>query len=81
MRGQGLLIGIELVKDRKTKEPAPEETKQVIKNALEKGIMMMAGGTFRNSIRLQPPLVITKEQIEYAVQVIDESLTEIEKPQ
>lgn len=77
--GKGLLIGVELVKDRATKEPASEETKKLVQNMLKRGVIMMSGGKFRNRLRIQPPLVITKEQIDYSITALNESLTEIER--
>ncbi|RLG52278.1 MAG: aspartate aminotransferase family protein [Thermoproteota archaeon] len=75
VRGKGLLIGVELVKDRKTKEPAREESYQVRVECLKRGVIMPAGmGWLGNVIRMNPPLVITEEQIDKAVDVLDEAL-------
>lgn len=80
VRGEGLLVAIELVKDRKTKEPAPDETAQVVSEALLYGIMAtLRGGPYANCIRMAPSITITEEQLEYALEVLDKSLTTVEK--
>jgi 4-aminobutyrate aminotransferase-like enzyme len=80
IRGSGLLIGIELVKDKKTKEPAVEESMRLREEARNKGVILAAGwGWLGNVIRISPPLVITKEQIDKSVEVIDKSLKQAAK--
>jgi 4-aminobutyrate aminotransferase-like enzyme len=74
VRGQGLMIGIELVRDRATKEPAPTEAAQVRALCREAGVLIGVGGQFGNVLRLQPPLVITQEQLAHAIQVVAEAL-------
>ena len=79
VRGLGLIVAIELVKDKQTKEPAPEPTKQVVAAALRRGLMAtFRGGAYSNCIRMAPALTITHEQLEFAVKTLDESLTEVE---
>jgi 4-aminobutyrate aminotransferase-like enzyme len=63
IRGPGLFIGIELVKDRKTKEPAVDETAQGVAFARENGLITFTGGA-GNVLKIKPPLVITDEQVE-----------------
>jgi 4-aminobutyrate aminotransferase len=75
VRGKGLMIGVELVKDRETKERAPAERDALVMAAFRRGLLVLAAG--RNSVRLSPPLVFTKEQAEIAVRLLDESLHEI----
>ena len=72
VRGQGLVMGIEFVKDKQTKEPAPELIRQVIDRCAESGLIVGSVGMYGNVIRVAPPLVITKEQA-------DESLAVMEK--
>lgn len=62
VRGRGLMIGLELVRDRKTKEPAPTEAKSLRKAMRERGILVGVGGIFGNVVRLQPPLSITADE-------------------
>jgi len=77
VRGKGLLIGIELVKNTKTKEPAQEEVKQIMEKAYTKGLLFSVSGLYKNVIKFSPPLVLTKEQADRAVNIIGESLKEI----
>jgi 4-aminobutyrate aminotransferase len=76
VRGKGLMIGVELVRDRQTKERAGEERDALVLSAFRRGLLVLAAG--RNVVRLSPPLVLTKEQAEIAVRLFDESLTEVE---
>lgn len=74
VRGKGLMIGIELVKDRSTKEPAPELAQDVKKDMLRKGYLVGVGGIFKNVVRLQPPLIIPKDEAEKATSELVDSL-------
>jgi 4-aminobutyrate aminotransferase-like enzyme len=62
VRGKGLMIGIELVKDRSSKKPAADSTKKAVQLLQDKGVIIGLGGFYGNVLRLQPPLVITQEQ-------------------
>ncbi|HZZ80552.1 MAG TPA: aspartate aminotransferase family protein [Gemmataceae bacterium] len=62
VRGRGLMIGLELVRDRQTKEPAPAEAKAIRAKMRERGILVGVGGIFGNVVRLQPPLSITADE-------------------
>ena len=66
VRGKGLMIGIELVKDEKL-TPAAAEAEALKDALLRDGILIGLGGTFGNVLRFQPPLVITKQQVDHAV--------------
>jgi 4-aminobutyrate aminotransferase len=72
VRGKGLMIGIELVKDRATKEPHPEALHQVEEECFKRGLITLGCGV--STIRLSPPLVIDQDQCEFALKTIDESL-------
>ena len=72
VRGLGLLMGMELVKDRQTKEPATEEAEQVMYSALSKGLNFKV--TMGNIITLTPPLTITKQEMDRALNILDECL-------
>ncbi|MCP3933532.1 MAG: aspartate aminotransferase family protein [Bacteroidetes bacterium] len=74
VRGSGLMIGIEIVKDKESKEPGFEEGRILAKTALERGIIMNLVQP-HNIIRIVPPLIIKKEDIDYAISVIDEILS------
>ena len=75
VRGKGLLLAIELVRDRATKEPAPEECEALVQTCYHKGLLLLRCG--ETSVRLSPPLVIDQKQAETAVTIIDESLAEV----
>jgi 4-aminobutyrate aminotransferase len=77
VRGKGLMIGMELVKDRQTKEPAPSETVKIRELCRQKGVLVGHGGTLGNVLRIQPPLVISQSQLDTAIEAIDQSLDEI----
>ena len=77
VRGLGAMVGMELVVDRKTKEPAAAFTKQLVSRCREKGLIMISAGTHSNIIRPLMPLVITDEQLEKGLSVIEESLSEL----
>jgi 4-aminobutyrate aminotransferase/(S)-3-amino-2-methylpropionate transaminase len=78
VRGKGLMIGIELVKDRETKEAAASETVKIRELCRQKGVLVGHGGTLGNVLRIQPPLVISQSQLDIAIEAIDQSLDEIE---
>jgi 4-aminobutyrate aminotransferase len=78
VRGLGLFLGIELVKDRTTRERAYEEAEAVMYSALSKGLSFKL--TMGNIITLTPALIIKKEEMDKALTIIDECLTEVEKP-
>jgi 4-aminobutyrate aminotransferase len=73
VRGKGLMIGIELIKD-KDKTPAPEETREVRRLCRKAGILVGIGGVFGNIVRLQPPLVLTSEEAQRVLEVLEKSL-------
>jgi 4-aminobutyrate aminotransferase len=77
VRGRGLMIGVELVRDRQTKERATDERNAVVTAAFARGLLILGAG--KNSIRFSPPLVLTMEQADTAVKIFDEALTEVEK--
>ena len=77
VRGKGLMLGFELVKDRKTKRPASEETKRLLNLTFKKGLLLGLGGLNSNVLRIKPPLVITREQLDKGLDIIDEVLSEM----
>ena len=72
VRGLGLMIGIELVRDRQTRERAPQLRDQVVNLAFERGLLVLGAG--ENSIRLSPPLVVTRDQCDFAIDTLEECL-------
>jgi 4-aminobutyrate aminotransferase/(S)-3-amino-2-methylpropionate transaminase len=81
VRSLGAMVGMELVADRKTKEPAAALTKQLINLCREKGLLMISAGTHSNIIRPLMPLVITDEQLERGLSIIEDGLSELQHPQ
>jgi len=77
VRGMGLMQGLELVKDRQTKEPAPEATVQLMERARENGLLIGKGGLFGNVIRLSPMLNIPKADVDEAIRLLDKSFGEV----
>jgi alanine-glyoxylate transaminase/(R)-3-amino-2-methylpropionate-pyruvate transaminase len=77
VRGKGLMLGVELVKDRATKAPATEETKAVVEHAREMGVLLGKGGLFGNVLRIKPPMCIRAEDVDFALDVIDQGLSRL----
>ncbi len=77
VRGRGLMVGVELVRDRKTKERASEERDEVVNAAFGRGLLILGAG--KNAIRFSPPLVLTRGEADTAVRIFDEALTEVER--
>ncbi|MGE3703851.1 MAG: acetyl ornithine aminotransferase family protein [Vicinamibacterales bacterium] len=75
VRGRGLMVGVELVRDRATKERAATERDAVVNAAFRRGLLILGAG--KNAIRFSPPLVLTKAQADVAVRILDEALTEV----
>jgi 4-aminobutyrate aminotransferase/(S)-3-amino-2-methylpropionate transaminase len=72
VRGQGLVWGLELVRDKGTKEPAPELCKQVVEEACKRGLLMIAPiGFYGNVLRIAPPLVIEDDQLVAALSILE----------
>jgi 4-aminobutyrate aminotransferase len=72
VRGLGLMIGIELVRDQKTKERAPDLRDKLVQMCFERGLLVLGAGP--NTIRLCPPLIINEDQADFAAQTIEECL-------
>jgi len=75
VRGRGLMIGVELVRDRTTKERATEERDAVVNAAFRRGLLVLGAG--KNAIRFSPPLVLTRGEADTAIRIFDEALTEV----
>jgi 4-aminobutyrate aminotransferase-like enzyme len=78
VRGLGLMIGVELVRDRASKEPANTEAATVRRLAREAGVLIGVGGQFGNVVRVQPPLVIDDEALDYALDVLENALRAVQ---
>jgi 4-aminobutyrate aminotransferase len=77
VRGRGLMVGVELVRDRTTKERATDERDAVVTAAFHRGLLILGAG--KNAVRFSPPLVLTREQADTAIRIFDEALTEVER--
>ena len=75
VRGKGLMIGVELVRDRVTKERATTERDRLVQDMFTRGVLILGAG--RNAVRFAPPLVLTKDQADAAVTIFDEALTAV----
>lgn len=77
VRGMGLMLGVELVRDRATREPAKGETADVLEAAREMGMLIGKGGLDGNVLRIKPPMCITREDADFAVEVLEHALSRI----
>jgi alanine-glyoxylate transaminase / (R)-3-amino-2-methylpropionate-pyruvate transaminase len=78
VRGIGLMLGCELVRDRETKEPAVQETLAVWEAMREMGVLVGKGGLFGNTLRIKPPMCITAADVDFTVEVMDLALRRVE---
>jgi alanine-glyoxylate transaminase/(R)-3-amino-2-methylpropionate-pyruvate transaminase len=77
VRGMGLMLGVELVRDRKTKEPAKKETLALLEAAREMGVLVGKGGLDGNVLRIKPPMCITADDADFTLDVLDQALSAI----
>ena len=77
VRGKGLMIGVEIVRDQRTKERAGDLREAIVDRAFEKGVLFLGAG--ENTIRIAPPLVIDEEQAEFAARTLESCISEAEK--
>ncbi len=75
VRGRGLMVGVEFVKDRATREPAPDVPHDLVDRAFQKGLLLLGCG--KSSLRLAPPLVVDEYDVDTALRIIDECLSEM----
>jgi 4-aminobutyrate aminotransferase len=77
IRGKGLMIGIEFVRDQQTKEKAPDVRNRIVQLAFKKGLLVLGSGD--TTLRLCPPLMIDEEQADFAVKTLDACIAEVER--
>jgi alanine-glyoxylate transaminase/(R)-3-amino-2-methylpropionate-pyruvate transaminase len=77
VRGLGLMLGVELVRDRASKEPAKGETLDVLEAAREAGVLIGKGGLEGNVLRIKPPMCVSKADVDFALDVFDRALGSI----
>ena len=74
VRGRGLFLGFELVKDRETKEPAAEEAARIVDMMRDRGVLLSTDGPHHNVIKIKPPMVLSKEDVDMTLHLLNESL-------
>jgi len=79
VRGLGAMMAVELVKDRKTKEPAKEAVAEIIKECWQNGLIILSAGTYGNVIRFLMPLVITDEQLNTGLDILENAFAKVAK--
>jgi 4-aminobutyrate aminotransferase/(S)-3-amino-2-methylpropionate transaminase len=78
VRGRGLMIGVELVQDRRTKKPAKEEAKKIISRIFQRRVLVVPSGWSNHVLRVAPPLIISTELADMALEVLDEEMRTVE---
>jgi len=79
VRGRGLMLGVEFVRDHTTLEPAKEETQKIVERARDYNVLIGKGGLYGNCLRIKPPMCITKEDADYFIEVMDICIGEQKK--
>src|SRR5881394_561665 len=79
IRGKGLMIGVELVADRNTKEPATKQTAEIMERTKNLGLLLGKGGLNGNILRIKPPMCITAADCDFLLKVLDIVLGEVER--
>jgi alanine-glyoxylate transaminase / (R)-3-amino-2-methylpropionate-pyruvate transaminase len=77
VRGKGLMLGIELVKDRQSKEPAKEECPQILERCREMGLLLGKGGLHGQTIRFSPPMCVNEQDADFIVDVLDRAFSDL----
>src|SRR5436190_16582500 len=77
VRGKGLMLGIELVKDRQSKDPAKEECAQILETCKDKGLLLGKGGLWGQTIRFSPPMCVNEQDADFLLEVLDRALSEL----
>ncbi len=79
VRGKGLMQGVELVKDRESKEPAPDAVNMLFEETKARGLLIGKGGAYGNVVRVAPPLTATKAHVEEALEILDEAFARVQE--
>jgi 4-aminobutyrate aminotransferase len=77
VRGKGLMIGMEIVESKESKKPAPQKVNEIMMRSWKRGINVISCGA--STIRIAPPLVITKELVDSALDIIEDTTRQVEK--
>jgi 4-aminobutyrate aminotransferase-like enzyme len=73
VRGSGLFVGVELVRDRATLEPAADEASELINRMKERGILLSTDGPFHNVLKIKPPMVLSEADVDMVIRAMDET--------
>ena len=76
VRGRGLFLGIELVRDRETQDPATEETASIVDEMRDRNVLLSTDGPYHNVIKIKPPMVLSKEDVDTTLHLLNESLNQ-----
>lgn len=79
VRGMGLILGVELVKDRKSKEPASTEVNQLFEETRKRGLLIGKGGMYGNVLRIAPPLIASHDHVDEALDLLDAALAVVSR--
>ncbi len=79
VRGRGLMIGVEMVKDKKSKTPGAEECKAICRACHDEGLLVGVGGFWSNVIRIQPPLTIEETHVEQCMEAFEKAVKTVER--
>ena len=79
VRGMGLMLGMEIVSDRTARTPGKTETAEVLEATKELGLLIGKGGLDGNVLRIQPPMCITADDVDFAVDVLDQAFSRVSK--
>ena len=75
VRGRGLFLGFEMVRDRDTLEPAAEEAERLVNEMRERGVLLSTDGPLHNVIKIKPPMVLNEADIDLTIDLLDEVLS------
>lgn len=79
VRGLGLMQGVEMVKDRQSKEPAPQEVNHLFEETRQRGLLIGKGGLYGNVLRISPPLTATEEHIDEGLEILDHAFAQVQE--